>query len=194
MVNVHHVAPHGAFFSEIGMNNLEALGSGRLAMIADGSWNLLRIQPLEFNYGTGVLPYMQTRYTDIQAHNQVMAAGGKQPDATWEFVAFLYGDFYQKTMCQGGLWLPTHTSLATPEGVASWLNADVHPEGYEMIALDYVNQYGHTMYMGPGFWEANGIVSSALDTVWIGEAQAVDALPAAVEEANVVIEDWRNRS
>lgn len=194
LVNVHHVAPHGAFFSEIGMNNLEALGSGRLAMIADGSWNLLRIQPLEFNYGTGVLPYMQTRYTDIQAHNQVMAAGGKQPDATWEFVAFLSGDFYQKTMCQGGLWLPTHTSLATPEGVASWLNADVHPEGYEMIALDYVNQYGHTMYMGPGFWEANGIVSSALDTVWIGEAQAVDALPAAVEEANVVIEDWRNRS
>ena len=79
-------------------------------------------------------------------------------------------------------------------GGASWLNADVHPEGYEMIALDYVNQYGHTMYMGPGFWEANGIVSSALDTVWIGEAQAVDALPAAVEEANQVIEDWRNRS
>lgn len=194
LVNVHRVAPHGAFFSEIGMNQIEALGSGRLAMLASGSWELLRIQPLEFNYGTGVLPFMRTPYTDIQAHNQVMAAAGQQPDATWEFVAFLSGDFYQQTLCNGGLWLPTHTSLATPEGVASWLNPDVHPEGYEKIALDYVNQYGHTMYMGPGFWEANGIVSSALDAVWIGEAQAADVLPAAVADANLVIEDWRNRA
>ena len=191
LVNVHRVAPHGAFFSEIGMNNLEALGSGRLAMIADGSWNLLRIQPLDFNYGTGVLPFMQNPYTDIQAHNQVMAVGGQQPEATWEFVAFLAGDFYQQTLCRGGLWLPTHTSLASPEGIATWLNPDVHPEGYELIALDYVNQYGHTMYMGPGFWEANGIVYSALDDVWIGEKQAAEVLPDAVSEANKVIEDWK---
>ena len=194
LVNVHQVAPHGAFFSEIGMNNLEALGSGRLAMIADGSWNVLRIQPLDFNFGTGVLPYMQTPYTDIQAHNQVMAAGGRQPEATWEFVAFLSGDFYQKTMCAGGLWLPTHTSLATPEGIASWLNDDVHPPGYETIALDYVNAYGRTMYMGPGFNEANQIVASALDAVWIGDAQATDVVPGSVQEANQVIEDWKNRS
>ena len=194
LANVHHAAPHGTFFSEIGMNQLEALGSGRLAMIADGSWNVLRIQPLEFNFGTGVLPYMQTPYTDIQAHNQVMAAGSWQPDATWEFVAFLAGDFYQKTLCEGGLWLPTHTSLASPEGIASWLNPDVHPEGYEMIALDYVNQYGRTMYMGPGFNEANGIVSNALDAVWIGEQQADEVLPDAVAEANQVIEGWKDRS
>ena len=194
LANVHHVAPLGAFFQDVGMNNLEALGSGRLAMIADGSWNLMRIRPLEFNYGTGVLPILKDCFTNIQAHSQAMSRDGTKKDATWQFVRFLGGEFYQRSLCEGGLWLPTISSLATPEGVQSWLNQDVHPEGYEKIAIDYVVSCGHTFYQAPGFTEAHdGIVMSALDSVWIGDAQAADVLPEAVAKANEIIEEWRTK-
>jgi len=192
LATVHHVAPQGAFFEEIGMNNLEALGSGKLAMIVDGSWSLMRMQPLreQFTLGTAVLPKMKAPYTVILAHNQAMSADGQQKEATWKFVRFLSGDFYQKALCAGGLWLPNHASLGTPEAIASWINPEVHTDGYEKVALDYVVEAGHTMFQAPGFVEASAMISSALDEVWIGNAQVVDVLPDAVAEANAVIEEW----
>src|SRR5215207_2011352 len=96
-----------------------------------------------------------------------------------KLLAYLSSDEYQLGLIKVGLWLPSHTSLLTPEGIASWMTPDVHPEGYDLIVTDYLKNYGHNLFYPAGFAEADSLITSALDPVWIGEQTAEEALVAS---------------
>jgi multiple sugar transport system substrate-binding protein len=174
---VHHVAPQAATFSQMGFGtNWEALASGRVAMLCDGSWGLQDISKLGIAYGCGVLPMLKTTVTEAQAHMHMISSTTEEPDASWQLLAFLSSDDYQRGLCQVGLWLPSHTSLLTPEGLATWITPGVHPEGYEQIATDYLQNYAKNYFYPAGFAECDTLIESALDPVWIGDQTAEQAI------------------
>jgi multiple sugar transport system substrate-binding protein len=174
---VHHVAPQAATFSQMGFGtNWEALASGRVAMLCDGSWGLQDISKLGIEYGCGVLPILKTAVTEAQAHMHMISSTTEEPEAAWQLLAFLSSDEYQRGLCAAGLWLPSHTSLLTPEGLASWITPGVHPEGYEQIATDYLQNYAKNYFYPAGWAECDALIESALDPVWIGDQTAEQAI------------------
>src|SRR5262245_41728257 len=72
LANVQKVAPHTAAMEQLGLSTNQMLASGRLAMVADGSWALQDIAKMGFKYGCGVLPKLKTAVTEAQAHIHVI--------------------------------------------------------------------------------------------------------------------------
>ena len=103
---------------QLGMNSMQMLASGKLAILADGSWALQDIAKLGFEYGCGVLPKMKEPMTAGTAHLHVISQNTENAEASWKLLAFLSSDDYQRGLCKVGLWLPSHTSLLTPDGLA----------------------------------------------------------------------------
>jgi multiple sugar transport system substrate-binding protein len=190
LTTVHHVAPQATAVTELGMDQNQMLASGRVAMVADGSWSLLDISQMGFRYGCAVLPYLKQPGTGTMAHLHVIHSDTDQPDASWQLLAYLSSDDYQRGLCHVGLWLPSHTSLHTPEGLATWLNPEVHPEGYELIATKYLKENATAFYYPAGFSEALQFVTTALDPVWIGAQTAEQALTSGVmDDVNRVLQE-----
>jgi multiple sugar transport system substrate-binding protein len=191
---VHQIAPMAAAFASLGMTNTQMLESGKLAMAIDGSWALDWMKQMKAPLGTGVLPKIKEPATTMQAHLHSALASTKSPDAAWQWVRFLSTPFYQLQFCRTGLWLPSQTALTTPDGLKEWITEGVHPAGYEMMVTKYLPQYGHVMYMPPGYPKSTSVTQPAFDAIFIGDQKAADALPPAVAEANTILEQEMSRS
>ncbi len=188
-----HVAPSDEATKELGMDTTQMLENGKLAIAIDGSWALSWLYKIKGKLGTAVLPKMKMPGTDMQAHIHCAINGTKNPDAAWQWVRFLSTPFYQTQFCKMGLWLPSQSALMTPEGLKTWINAEVHPEGYEQIVTQFVPKYGHVFYMPPGGPKTDPIMQPAWDQIRIGKAQAKDVLPPAVAEANKILAEEANK-
>lgn len=173
---VHQIAPVPAAFEQMGMDAWTALATGNVAIIIDGSWALQDIAKLDFPFGAAVLPVLKEPATVMLAHCHVISADTDQPEAAWTLLQYLSSNEYQLGLCQAGLWLPSHTSLLTEEGLGEWLTPDVHPEGYGQIAADYVFEYGKALFYPAGYSESDQMLVAALDPVWIGNQTAQEAL------------------
>ncbi len=195
LMNTHQVAPQAATTEQLGMSSQQMLASGKLALLADGSWALQDIAKLGFKYGCGVLPKMKESATAAQAHVHVISQETDQPEAAWKLLAFLSSDDYQRDLCKVGLWLPSHTSLLTEEGLKTWITPDVHPEGYQQIATDYLRTNGHNYYFPAGFQEADQLLVAALDPVWIGQTTAAAVLGQGdtIQQANAALQQAQQK-
>jgi multiple sugar transport system substrate-binding protein len=191
---VEQVMPENAAFAALGMTNTQMLENGKLAMAVDGSWALSWITKIQATLGTAVLPKFKQPATDMQAHIHCPLKGTQHPEQAWRWIRFLATEYYQLHFLKIGLWLPSQTALMTEEGLAKWMTLrtapgeGVHPEGYEKIVTDYVPNYGHVLYMPPGYTEADSIITPALDPIWIGDKTAADAMAEAVPQANDILE------
>lgn len=193
---VHTVAPAASLFTTTGMAGSSgmdpwtALATGRVAILIDGSWALQDISKLDFNFGCGVLPMLKQPATVAVAHCHVIDSSTPAPEAAWKLLAYLSSDDYQRGLCAVGLWLPSHTSLLTPDGLATWITEGVHPEGYSAIATDYLLNYATALPYPAGYAEAERLITSALDPVWIGDATAAEALSAdLIAQVDAVLAD-----
>ncbi len=185
----HFVAPSDEVTTQLGMSVVQMLENGKLAMAIDGSWALSWMYKMKGKLGCAVLPKMKVAATDMQAHIHCGMKGSKTPDAAWKWVRFLSTPYYQTQFCKIGLWLPSQKALMTPEGLKTWITPGVHPEGYETIVTEYVTNFGHVLYMPPGYPKVSQILQPAFDQVRVGKALAKDAFPPVVAEANKVLVD-----
>lgn len=192
---VHKVAPQAAVLDQLGQSAWQLLASGKVAMLCDGSWALQDIAKLGFRYGAGVLPKLKEPRTQAAAHLHVVHKATENPEAAWQLLAYLSSDDYQLGLCKTGLWLPSHQSLLTPDGLAQWITPGVHPEGYDRIATDYLTNYAKAVYYPAGYEEATQLIESALDPAWIGEMSVQDALESAgaIDEVNRVLGENKER-
>jgi multiple sugar transport system substrate-binding protein len=189
LANVHHVAPLSLTMERLNLTGIQMLASGALAILVDGSWLLQDIAKQTFKYGAGVLPKMKNAVTEAQAHMHMIHKDTKNPDAAWKLLAFLSSDDYQLGLIKVGLWLPSHTGLLTEEGISKWLTPGVHPAGYKQIATDYLGKSARNYFYPAGFAEADQIITSALDPVWVGKAKVDQALKDsdAIAKAEAVL-------
>jgi multiple sugar transport system substrate-binding protein len=191
---VHQVMPVSTALESLGMTNTQMLETGKLALAVEGSWALDWMKNIEGTLGTGVLPKMTQVATSMQAHLHSAMAATESPDAAWQWVRYLSTPFYQLQFCRTGLWLPSQTALATEEGLKEWMSPEVHPAGYEQMVTTYLPNYGHVLYMPPGYPKTNSIITPALDAVWVGDMTAEEAMATAVPEANAILEQEMSRS
>jgi multiple sugar transport system substrate-binding protein len=195
LMGKHQVMPHASVFQRSETSDVpQMLEGGLLAMAVDGSWALSWLTELQIGLGTAVLPQMKQPATTLQAHLHSVFAGTKQPEEAWQWVRFLATEYYQLQFLKIGLWLPSQTALMTDEGRQKWLTArtapgeGVHPEGYEQLVTEFIPKYGQVLYMPPGWNKATSVLYPALDSVFVGDQTAEEAMAAAVPEANAILE------
>lgn len=189
LVLVHQVMPQAAAMEALGMTNTQMLENGKLAMAIDGSWALAWMHKINATLGTAALPGLKHTATTMQAHLHSALAATEHPEEAWRWVRFLSTPFYQTQFCKIGLWLPSQTALMTDDGLNTWITEGVHPEGYTQIATDFVTRFGQVLYQPVGWNEASGIITPALDAVWIGDQTAEEAMTAAVPQANEILQN-----
>jgi len=198
LILTHQVMPHASVFQRSETSDVpQMLEGGLLAMAVDGSWALSWLTELDITLGTAVLPMTKQPATTLQAHLHSVFAGSKQPEEAWQWVRFLATEYYQLQFLRIGLWLPSQTALATPEGREKWLTTrtapgeGIHPEGYEQLITEFIPEYGNVLYMPPGWNKATSVLYPALDSVFIGDQTAEEAMTTAVPEANAILEAER---
>ena len=187
LVLVHQVMPQATAMEALGMTNTQMLENGKLAMAIDGSWALAWMHKINATLGTAALPGLKHPATNMQAHLHSALAATEHPEEAWRWVRFLATPFYQTQFCKICLWLPSQTALMTDDGLNTWITEGVHPEGYRQIATDFVTRFGHVLYQPVGWNEASGIITPAMDAVWIGDQTAEEAMAAAVPQANEIL-------
>lgn len=187
LVLVHNVMPQSTSMESLGMTNTQMLENGRLAMAIDGSWALAWMHKIAPTLGTAALPGLKHTATNMQAHLHSVLSATEHPEESWRWVRFLATPFYQTQFCKIGLWLPSQSALMTEEGLNEWITEGVHPEGYELIATEYLPRFGHVLYQPVGWSEADAIITPALEAVWVGDMTAEAAMAEAVPQANEIL-------
>jgi multiple sugar transport system substrate-binding protein len=191
---VHQVMPTSEAMAALGMGGAQLLETRKVALVVDGSWALAWLYEIEGTLGTAVLPKMTRPGTDMQAHLCCVVRESRNPDAAWKLIRFLSSPWYQERYCDSGLWLPSQTALMTDEAMARWCDPPEQPEGYELIVTEYTVRYGHYLTMPVGYAKAvDTVLQPVFDKVFAGDARAADVLPAAVAEANRVMEEEQAR-
>ena len=123
--------PSSSTLTNVGMSGAQMLQTGKIAMMADGSWALQELATLGFNVGMAVLPKTMRRSTTHgQAHVHAAWAKTQHPEEAWKFLKFMSGDEYQTGLIKSGLWMPNKTNLYSEEGVKTWYDEKVHTPAY----------------------------------------------------------------
>jgi len=174
-------------FQALGMSNTQMLETGRLAMAVEGSWALSWMYKMAAPLGIGPLPKMSTIAASAQGHLHCILSMTEKPDASWEWLRFLATPFYQTQFIKIGLWLPSQTALMTDEGIATWLNDEVHPSNFRQMVTDYVPKYMRPITLVAGWPKASAHIWPAIEAVMNGSA-AEDMLPDAVKAGNEIIQ------
>jgi multiple sugar transport system substrate-binding protein len=187
----NQVAAQGAVLETMGMNAWQMLATGRLAMIQDGNWALLDISQMEFDFGVGVLPMMQQPATVTGSSWTGIYANTQHPDESWQLLHYLNQDEYQSHLVRVGLWGVSHQSLLTDEGVESWWDDSVHPEGWLTLEQDYKFNYGHIIPNTVGLLETTTMLTQELSQVWTGAMPAEVLLTDLVPRLNQALEEER---
>ena len=100
---------------------------------------------------------------------------------------FLATPFYQEQFCKTGLWLPSQTSLMTPDAIKGWITPGIHTDNYVDLLTDYMPKHGVTSRIPPGYTDAfTNFITPAFDAINNGQA-AADVLPDAIKQANDAI-------
>lgn len=176
------VSPQAAFTESAGMNNVQMLLTGMVAMFVEGSWGMEETAESGVNFGVAPLPVMDGGHSATwgQAHIHSIAANTKHFDEAWALLCFLGSDEYQLNMVREGLWTPNKTSCYEPDVIKTWIT-DNHPDGYDKF-IYYFKDYS----------------SIAPQTVMGGEAQDIfteecQAYFDGNEELDSVIQEMRSK-
>jgi multiple sugar transport system substrate-binding protein len=131
------------------MSTRQALITGRVAMVEDGSWALKDILAgADFRVGVAPLPAGPVRRVTLATTDGFgIYAGTRHPDAAWELVRFLISKDYGRAMAHASFLQPARASLvdewvgfireefpqkAKDMDVAAF--ADGHVQGYSVTA------------------------------------------------------------
>lgn len=187
----NQVAAQGTVLETMGMNAWQMLATGRIAMIQDGNWALLDLAQMDFDFGVGVLPKLQEPATVTGSSWTGIYADTKFPDESWQLLHYLNLDEYQAHLVRVGLWGVSHQTLLTPEGIKSWWDPDVHPEGWLTLEQDYKFNYGHVIPNTVGLLETTTMLTQELSQVWTGAMTAEALLSDLVPRLNQTLEEER---
>lgn len=187
----NQVAAQGSVLQTMGMNAWQMLATGRIAMIQDGNWALLDLAQMDFDFGVGVLPKLQEPATMTGSSWTGIYADTRFPDESWQLLRYLNLDEYQSHLVRVGLWGVSHQTLLTPEGIETWWDPDVHPEGWLTLEEDYKFNYGHVNPNTVGLLETTTMLTQELSQVWTGAMTAEALLTDLVPRLNQTLEEER---
>ncbi|WP_026486279.1 ABC transporter substrate-binding protein [Caldanaerobius polysaccharolyticus] len=162
---VDNAAPDATTLEMVGMQPHQMLETGKVAMLADGSWSLQELSQMNFRVGVGVLPKFKYSTTHVQAHMHAAWAKTKHPEEAWKLISFLSSDQYQIQNVKEGLWLPDRKSLYTEEGMKKWYSDKVYGESFKPMINWFINAdvYPYAMLTHN---KVNDIYTEVTDQFW----------------------------
>lgn len=93
-----------------------------------------------------------------------------------------------------GLWQPITEAWYTDEELQErWLTEGVHTAGYKDAIIDAtLNYMVPTGYFRVGCWgQLSDVIIPALETVWLGNATAEEAIASIADSAQKVWDDYQ---
>lgn len=143
LVYKHRVSPTPVESNTFGGSPAALLGSGRVAMIMAGQWNLVELADIdELNYDVGVLPKFQEPAMSFFGGAAAVFEDGNHPEEGYAVLSAL-GDPLQTDLYTTGIFMPQETKYYTDEAeIAKWIDNPAHPAGYRTAVVDPVLEYG----------------------------------------------------
>lgn len=136
---VDNAAPEAITLEKVGMQPHQMLETGRVAMLADGSWSLQELAQMNFDVGMAVLPKFKESVTHVQAHMHSAWANTEHPDEAWKLIEHLSSDDYQLQNVKEGLWLPDRKSLYTEESMSKWYTEEIYGAEFKNMIDWFIN-------------------------------------------------------
>ncbi len=122
-----------------------ALLSGQVAMVMDGTWDLLTIgitkEQQGLDFGVGVLPYMKKLATTSVGTPIVVYKSTKHLPEALTLLEFVMNPENSLPLLQSGIWLPNEKQWYTdPKLLSQWIDNPRHPPEYKTAVVDFAAQ------------------------------------------------------
>ncbi len=182
LINVDHVSPTPGT-QQMPTAAATALLSGQVAMVIDGTWDLLTLgithQQQGLDFGVGVLPYMKKLATTSVGTPIVIYKSSKHIPEAKELLKFIMNPENALPLEKSGLWLPNEVQwYKNPSLIAKWVDNPVHPSEYKQAVVDFALNYAYQLppYYVPTFQKMDDVIEPALSQVWLGQKSAADVI------------------
>lgn len=192
LIYVHNVAPTPAESASM-PGIVDAFATGAYAMSIGGHWSNLSLMAEGIDYDLMPVPKVDKPFTRLMGGCLSILSSTKHPKEAWEFYKFMADPDNTISMINNGLWLPMATEwYSEPELIAKWAQTDAHPKHYVPVVVEGMLNHAEPLFQFyvKNFNKMNAIIAPALDTVWLGESTAADAL-ASVKDQVVPLYEGR---
>lgn len=190
LIYVHKVAPSPTESSSMpGM--VDAFATGAYAMSINGHWNNLSLMAEGVDYDVMPCPKIDKPFTNLMGGCLSILSSTQHPKEAWEFYKFMADPANTLSMINNGLWMPMSTEWYTnPELIAKWAQTDAHPAHYVPVVVEGMLKYAQPLWQFyvKNFPKMEAIISPALDTVWLGEKTATEALASVKDQVTPLFE------
>ncbi|MGO9411117.1 MAG: ABC transporter substrate-binding protein [Spirochaetia bacterium] len=182
LVTVDHVSPAPGT-QQMPTAAATALLSQQVAMVVDGTWDLLTLgitkQQQGLDFGVGVLPYMKNLATSSVGTPIVVYKSSKHVPEALQLLKYVMSPENALPLLKNGLWLPNEKRwYSDPKLVSQWVDNPVHPPEYRAAVVDFALNYSHRLpqYYVPTFAKMDDVIEAALQQVWLGQKTAADVI------------------
>lgn len=172
-----------------------SLGSEKVVMATDGTWNVgTYLGPdADFEYGVGVLPYFEDKVTICTGGPNVVFATTEHPEEAMTWLKWYYQEENSWDLIEAGTWMPILESWYTDEAKTSkWIDNPNYPahDMYKSAVVDYArdNSKSTAWYYVSGTDEFNTMLDTVFSYIWTGDMTAQDALNQYYEDLNDIFE------
>jgi len=176
---------NGEEVSSLGANTMFA--SGNAAMTTDGSWMIgFYGGNTDFPVGFARLPIgPEGRKSMFNGLADSIWAGTENPDEAWQLVKYLASTDCANVVGDAGVVFPSQAE-AVDRALNAYAERDLDIAAFTEQALEEDGTFLFPVTDNAS--EIADIMSQAMDSIFLGEASAADALPAANEEVNATFE------
>ncbi|EWS80390.1 hypothetical protein BF93_04125 [Brachybacterium phenoliresistens] len=180
LIHEHRVMPSPAQMQSVGGDAPGQLGSGRVAMVSTGQWELLNFTGTEMPYDVAVLPsFGQPAVMTYSGANAVFSSSPRLEE-TWELMNML-ADPEVNPLFTNGLWMPVQEHCYRDEEfIARWTSGEVYPPGYREACIDATREAAipSPHYSIRDYDRIDTQIGNILSSAWSGETPAREACAA----------------
>ena len=135
LVNVHHVGPAPGT-QQMPTAAATALLSQQVAMVVDGTWDLLTIGTTKdesgLDFGVGVLPYLKKPADSSVGTPIVVYKSSRNIPEALKLLKYVMSPENSLPLLKSGLWLPNEKQWYTdPKYISQWVDNPRHPPEYK---------------------------------------------------------------
>lgn len=162
-----------------------AFGDGKACMQLDGSWLFGYRKDAPFDWGIAPVPAPEggTTASNVGGERLILFKNSEHPDAAWEFMKFLTSTETQLRWDKETGFMPVLKSVGENPDYIQWAQ-ETEPR---MLPFIEGMAYAHTRPATPLYNEISDAFSREIQKAYVGELSPADALAAAEQAVNAIL-------
>jgi multiple sugar transport system substrate-binding protein len=161
-------------------------GEQKACMQLDGSWLFGYRKDAPFDWDIALVPAPEggTSATNVGGEHIFLFSGSPNKEAAWEFIRYVTSPEVQLDWDQETGFLPVRQSVADNPDYLTWIN-ETEPR---MLPFVEGMTYAHTRPATPKYNEVSNAFSTEIQKALLGEATPEEALAAAEQAVNDILQ------